>query len=149
MIAVTDVAKWFRTKGELSHKKLQKLCYYAQAWYCALYDGSPLFGEKVEAWVHGPVIPELYRQYAGFGWTNIPKCEEKVEFSEKEIAILEAVYNTYWRFSGDQLELLTHREDPWKNARGELQPWEPSTVEIKTADMREYYAARYKATQND
>ena len=61
MASVFDVANWFLSKGSVTHKKLQKLCYYSQAWHCALYDGTPLFAERIEAWVHGPVIPELYR----------------------------------------------------------------------------------------
>ena len=36
----------------ISNLKLQKLLYYAQAWYLALYD-VPLFDDPIEAWVHG------------------------------------------------------------------------------------------------
>ncbi|MFP5528706.1 Panacea domain-containing protein, partial [Peptococcus simiae] len=55
MKSVIDVANWFLSKDSMTHKKIQKLCYYAQAWYCALYDGTPLFKEEIQAWVHGPV----------------------------------------------------------------------------------------------
>lgn len=149
MISVFDIANWFRSKGALTHKKLQKLCYYAQAWYCALYDGAPLFYERVEAWVHGPVIPDLYREYAGFGWDDIPALEETPDLPVKVVAILDAVYNTYWRFSGDQLEQLTHHEDPWKVARADAKPWEPSTAEIRPEAMHAYYWAKYAEAQHD
>ena len=34
--SVLDVANWVLTHEAMTHKKLQKLCYYAQAWYYAL-----------------------------------------------------------------------------------------------------------------
>lgn len=40
-----------------SPMKLQKLCYYAQGY--ALAEGFELFPEDLQAWQHGPVIPEL------------------------------------------------------------------------------------------
>lgn len=149
MVSVFDVANWFLSKGSITHKKLQKLCYYSQAWHCALYDGTPLFAERIEAWVHGPVIPELYREYASFGWETIPEYTGVVTFSDKEIAILDAVFNTYWEFSGNQLEELTHREAPWRDARGNLSPWEPGTNEITHQAMRDFYLAQYTKAQND
>ena len=63
MVNVRDIANWFLSRNDMTHKKLQKLCYYAQAWYCALYDGTPLFDDEIQAWVHGPVIPALYPVY--------------------------------------------------------------------------------------
>jgi len=38
---INTVANWFLNKYSMSHKKLQKLCYYAEAWHQALYN-SPL-----------------------------------------------------------------------------------------------------------
>jgi uncharacterized phage-associated protein len=48
MVSVENVADWFLSKGSMEHKKLQKLCYYAQAWHCAL-EGEALFPERIEA----------------------------------------------------------------------------------------------------
>lgn len=31
-----EVAEWFLRKEPMTHKKLQKLCYYAQAWSCVI-----------------------------------------------------------------------------------------------------------------
>ena len=33
---VRNIAGWFLSRDTMTHKMLQKLCYYAQAWYCAL-----------------------------------------------------------------------------------------------------------------
>lgn len=57
--SVLDVAEWFLHRKSFTHKQLQKLCYYAQAWHCALLNKT-LFDEEIQAWVHGPVCPVLY-----------------------------------------------------------------------------------------
>lgn len=150
MISVRTIADWFLSKNSMTHKKLQKLCYYAQAWFCALYDGTPLFDEEIQAWVHGPVIPELYPVFADYRWSEIPKKSGlEFDFSEEVIGVLEAVYNTYGDFTGDQLEALTHSEEPWIAVRGRLKPWESCSDVISCAIMREYYGKKYAEAQND
>lgn len=149
VVNVRDIAAWFLAQDSMTHKKLQKLCYFAQAWFCALYDGTPLYNERIEAWVHGPVIPSLYPIYADYKWNDIPKQREAEPFNENITKVLQAVYNTYGRFTGDQLESLTHDEQPWKDARGTLEPWESCTTAITTSSMREYYRRKYEQNQND
>jgi len=149
MVDVRDIAKWFLSKESMTHKKVQKLCYYAQAWYCALYDGSPLFEDEIQAWVHGPVIAALYPVYADYKWLPIPQSADSIDFEEEVENILEAVFNTYGDLSGDQLESLTHSEKPWILARGASKPWETSTNPISCEVMREYYGQKYEQEQND
>lgn len=150
MISVFDVAKWFLSHSSMTHKKLQKLCYYAQAWFCALYDGEPLFKENFEAWVHGPVCRELYPKYADYGWSEIPEETKNDDlFDEETLNLLNAVWNLYGQYSGDQLEELTHKEMPWQNQRNGLKEYEPSNNVISIADMRNYYLSEYKKAQND
>ena len=55
MANVFDVAKYILQRtGKISTWKLQKLCYYSQAWTLA-WTGKPLFEEEFEAWRNGPV----------------------------------------------------------------------------------------------
>ena len=65
MSSVFDAAKFIlkETKA-VTAMKLQKLCYYAQAW-SLVWDEAPLFDDKIEAWANGPVIPALYDQHRG------------------------------------------------------------------------------------
>ncbi len=63
--SVLDVAAYIlQSQGPMTHMKLQKLCYYSQAWHLA-WDGAPLFPEKIEAWANGPIIPVLYEALRG------------------------------------------------------------------------------------
>lgn len=146
---VHDVALWFLTHEPMTHKKIQKLCYYAQAWHCTLFQGERLFEDEIQAWIHGPVIPEIYRKYADYGWSEIPKHEGPVNICDSSLEILNAVYNTYGHYSGDQLERLTHSEDPWKNARIGFDVLQPCTNAITIESMREYYGKIYSEAQND
>ena len=58
-VSVLDVAaSILKQHGPMSTWKLQKLCYYSQAW-SLVWDEEPLFSEDIQAWAHGPVIPKL------------------------------------------------------------------------------------------
>lgn len=65
MPTVQQVAQYFLTAAPpntMTPLKLQKLCAYAQAISLA-YLGSELFGEELEAWEKGPVLPTLFHKY--------------------------------------------------------------------------------------
>lgn len=124
MLTCQDVAKYFLAQidedaGDLiSNLKLQKLVYYAQGFHLALYD-EPLFNEPIEAWTHGPVVPELYHTYKEYGANPIP-IPTDINFSCYEPRIrelLDDVYNVYGQFSAWKLRNMTHNESPWLEAR--------------------------------
>lgn len=149
MEKVINVAKWFLSKESMTHKKLQKLCYYSQAWSCALFD-EPLFPNEIQAWVHGPVITEIYHIYADYKWRQIPQEDfDESILGDHARQILNAVYDAYGHLNGDQLEALTHSELPWKEARGDLDPWVSCTRAISTTTMKKYYGEKYAEDQND
>lgn len=60
---ITDVANWFLLKEDMSHKKIQKLCYYAEAWSETLLDAPICRNNEFQAWVHGPVNLKLWNLY--------------------------------------------------------------------------------------
>ena len=148
-ITVFEVARWFLHKKSFTHKQLQKLCYYAQAWHLALLD-RPLFAEEFQAWIHGPVCLDLYSFYADYGWNKIDRLTgDAPQFEGDSLQVLKAVYRTYSKLSGAQLEALTHSEKPWQVARGDIPPYEPSTNVISNDVMRQFYAEAYKQAQGD
>ncbi|MCK5595563.1 SocA family protein [bacterium] len=101
----------------ISNLKLQKLCYYAQAFYLALHS-SPLFNDQIEAWNHGPVIKNLYHKYKDYGATGIPSIK-KLDLSvypEIVCDLLNEIYKIYGQYSAWRLRDLTHQEPPWKEA---------------------------------
>lgn len=141
MANVHDVAAFIvRHSGNISAMKLQKLTYYSQAWHL-VWEEQPLFDATIEAWANGPVVHELYQQHRGrymlheWPWGNV----DGLTPSEQES--VEAVLAAYGKFSAQELSELTHREQPWTNARQGLGPTERSNHSISLEGMQEYYSA--------
>ena len=71
MLQVIDVAKYIIDKcvkdgSPISNLQLQKILYYVQVDFLKR-NGEPLFSENIEAWQFGPVVPEAYNRFCGFG----------------------------------------------------------------------------------
>lgn len=145
MVTILDVAHWFLSKQSMRYGKLETLCYYAQAWYCALYDGAPLFEDEFLAWQYGPGNPLLNSIYAKTSWQDIPQDTDfdSTCFDDKAIKVLKAVYKTYGDLTEHELEDLVCSESPWKEGMGNLELWGRSAITISRTSMREYYFAKY------
>lgn len=142
MESIYDVARYFLRKESMTHKKLEKICYFAQAWFLANY-GEPLVPNRFEAWVHGPVCPDLYSKYRGWGWESIPQEKQEVTFEDERVkGFLNQVYETYGDYTADELERITHSEEPWNKARRECAPGAYSRNPIALKDMKNYYGKR-------
>lgn len=64
-IAKYIIDKCTKDNCPISNLQLQKILYYIQREF--LQQGTIAFPENIEAWQFGPVIPEVYKQYCGFG----------------------------------------------------------------------------------
>lgn len=143
-----DVGRYFiylanQDQKPITNKKLQKLVYYAQAWSLVL-NNKKLFGDPIEAWVHGPAVRSLYGQYKNFGFSPIA---EKVELNSIEISsgdkkLLDEIWKVYGKLDPEYLEMLTHSELPWQEARSGLQSHENSKNEISHRAMKSFYSMR-------
>lgn len=144
MKTAVDVANWIlasidREAGDsITHLKLQKLIYYAQAWSLAIRN-RPLFREDFQAWAHGPVVESVYREFREFGWDAIPAPESVPEFDAETEELLSDVLEVYGDFSAKHLEQMTHAERPWVDARGNLPPEARSNAIIPKEAMAKYY----------
>lgn len=125
----------------LSNLKLQKLLYYAQGFHLAVFD-TPLFSDKIEAWMYGPVVPAVYEHYKDFGCNGIytPIKQGLVKLKKDEEDLLYQVYNRYKSFSALGLVELTHSEPPWINAN----PKGRGTV-ISTESMKSFFKQQLNA----
>jgi uncharacterized phage-associated protein len=133
-------------KIKLTNKSLQKLVYYCQAWHLVFYN-KPLFDEPIEAWIHGPAVPSVYRRFSTYSYmyiTEDPDLSRISELSTTETKLIDEVWKAYGSFDAGYLEALTHREKPWINARASLLPYESSSATISLTDMKDYYGERLK-----
>jgi len=145
MATVFDVAQYIlKQKGTVTHMKLQKLCYYAQAW-SLVWDDAPLFPNRIEAWANGPVIRDLYSALRGkFGVSSGDlKKGDPNALSHDERETVDAILKHYGDKSSQYLSDLTHMEEPWQQARLSLgvPPGERCEAEITNAQMAEYYSS--------
>jgi len=143
MATVFDVAKYFLEKlGPMSTWKLQKLCYYAQAW-SLVWDEKPLFQEDFEAWSNGPVCPQLFQRHKGLFTIDSGHLSmgNPSSFDKDQVETLEAICRDYGDIDPSTLREWTHYEDPWKNARGNTPIGLPSSVIITKDAMGEYYGS--------
>jgi len=138
---VFDVAACILRKlGPVSAMKLHKLVYYCQAW-SLVWDERPLFGERIEAWASGPVVPELFAYHKGqFVVSDIPVGKpEHLDQDAKDT--IDAVIQFYGKKPPQWLSDLTHREAPWKNARQGIPEGARSNALISLESMAEYYGS--------
>ena len=124
---VADVAKYFlmlAASGEedageaITHLKLQKLLYYAQGFFLAIFD-KVLFTDSIQAWKQGPVVPSIWHSYKQMGAASIPAAEDfepRKVLSDDEQELLNEVWNAYGQFSAWKLRNMTHEEPPWLKA---------------------------------
>lgn len=148
--SVLDIAEYIlQRKQGISTLKLQKLCYYAQAW-SLVWDGEPLFGEQVQAWMNGPGVRELHDVHKGAvsvrsvggGADNLrPEARETVD----------AVLDAYGDKDGEFLSEMTHSESPWRSARQRagLKFGRKGSPEITLQDMQRYYGRLYDEDTDD
>ncbi|HHF7365145.1 TPA: Panacea domain-containing protein [Legionella bozemanae] len=142
MASVYDVAKYIlETQGEMTAMKLQKLVYYAQAWHL-VWEEEPLFDEKIEAWINGPVCPDLYRIHSGHFKVNsdlFDMCGSANSISPNQKDSINKVLAFYGNKSSQWLSDLTHSEEPWIRARDGLAPNDRGNREIILSSLAEYY----------
>lgn len=128
MEEIKSIERYLIENGnDVTNKKLQKLLYFSQAWFITLntYEEDQdqnltrLFREKIQAWRHGPVIPESYQRYKKYSYFSIEKKEVEefdVLTNEEVKKFLNQILETYDDFTGDELESISHQESPWKDA---------------------------------
>jgi uncharacterized phage-associated protein len=146
--SIFDVAHYILEQcGPMTAMKLEKLCYYSQAW-SLVWDGSPLFEEAFEAWANGPVCPILFEEHRlmfTVSKEDIPG--NSLDLTDDQKATVDAVIEAYDKLDAYQLSTLTHTEAPWVNARDGLPSGARSNRVITLEAMEEYYGSLVDAAQ--
>lgn len=119
----------------ISNLKLQKILYFVQAYFLTnSQDNEPCFGETIEAWDFGPVVPKAYHEYKQYGSGDIPIITSYINFDEEDIwdsqrmqyddsnicendkTLIKAVVDKFSSYSATDLVTITHKQSPWKDA---------------------------------
>jgi len=140
------IAYVFEKLEEVTPLMLQKLLYFIQGIYSALY-GKPIFAEDCRAWIHGPVYPEVYDLFRNFKYNPIDDARfallEGTEdaLTDDEKRVIDLVVNTFGMYGGKVLEKITHNEDPWMEARKGYDDSIPSSELLPKERIMKYYIA--------
>lgn len=134
----------FDQMQEITPLALQKILYFIQGIYMVMFD-EPLYKEDCMAWVHGPVYEEVYDLFKDFKYNPIEDIrfaifkERFEELSEQEKKVIDLVINSFGKYSGKVLEKITHNETPWKSARTDYEPLQPSRKIIEKSEIMKYF----------
>lgn len=128
--------------------KLQKLLYYTQAWHLA-FNNTRLIDGEFQAWIHGPVNREIYDRfrdtkylYSYISVNDVPDISTIEQIKEEHKIHTDNILDAYAPYSATELEVMTHREDPWIIARKGYSPTQRCEKPIDDDIMRDYYKKR-------
>ncbi len=87
MYTAIDLSKYIVPKciGDghpISNLQLQKILYYIQKDFLSHDDIA--FSDDIEAWQFGPVVPDVYYHYCGYGAMPISSAFEKFNIDDKD-----------------------------------------------------------------
>jgi len=134
----------FKNLEEITPLMLQKLLYYVQGFFMVFYN-RPMFVENCEAWIHGPVYPQVYFLFKKFRFNPIEDerfsllagKENNLTTEEKEV--IQLVAKTFGIYGGKTLEKITHKEKPWCDARYGFTENMPSHTVIDKEEILDYF----------
>lgn len=120
MYDAREIANWFINRSKRDDKQpsimtLLKLVYIAHGWYLETRK-RPLFANPIQAWKHGPVIPDVYRVFRtqGIKISNPVELSFGTSIDESDRAFLDEIYERYGHLSPFVLSDLTHIPGgPW------------------------------------
>ncbi|WP_455587790.1 Panacea domain-containing protein [Bacteroides sp.] len=155
MNSIHDIADYIisRVKAEdknasLINLKLQKLLYYVQAWSYGI-NKKPMFDGGFEAWIHGPVNRDIYNRFNQtkylYSEINPEDCVNKdVVLPTEDAEFVDFILENYLKYSGAELERLSHSEHPWIATRDGLGVNERCDKEISPELMKKYYEKKWQ-----
>lgn len=113
-----DIAKYIINKcnvenNPISNLQLQKILYYIQRDFLKKYN-IILFNDSIEAWRFGPVVPEVYYNFCGFGSMKIRSIypeSENIQLSSEYKNTINMIVNQKRQLDPWTLVEETHAKD--------------------------------------
>lgn len=140
--SILDVAQYILEKGKLDtlpYTKLERLCYYAQAWSLA-WDDEPIFPEALYAGANSAVCPEFFQSVNNRLYISVTENIGVSEIlSDDQKSSVDAVIEYYYDYSTVRLGQLIRAEFPWHDARCLLEANKNATGSITYENMKKYY----------
>lgn len=131
------VKEALKRKMPITNLKLQKILYFVQGVHLVMHD-KEAFSDKIIAWEYGPVVKDVYYEYAIYGANDIIPMDknEKINLSMRLKKAVNFVLNDLLKYSDIALVKETKKEgSPWSKVS--------LNEEIDTKDIFEYFLNNY------
>lgn len=114
MYAALDLSKYIISKcvedgHPISNLQLQKILYYIQVHF--LMHNSIAFPDAIEAWQFGPVVPNVYYYYCGYGAMPILSEHERITIEVQDRNIIDEIVENKRNLDPWKLVEETHRKN--------------------------------------
>ena len=147
-LSANDVGDWFinaidRASGDvITPLMVQRLIYFAQAWYLA-NTGNALFDDEFEAWATGPVATSVFGRFEHAAFEHIPFIDNVRSITGTKLECLEAIQERYGVYKAQKLDELSQEAGgPWEKARGKLAPEARCNTVITKDAMKRFYGEK-------
>lgn len=142
-VTAQDVAKFIIEElGPIPQLLLQKLLFYSHA-ASLVWDNLPLFLNRIEAWVNGPVVVDIWREHS-YEWIIAETNGNSKALDEDNKATVRSILKSYANWEPQILANLTHEETPWVEARRGLNPGQRGCNEITNDAIERYYSEAWE-----
>lgn len=142
MATASKIAKYIvkealKRKMPVTNLKLQKILYFVQGVHLIMHD-KEAFPDEIIAWEYGPVVKNVYYEYAIYGANDIILIDknEKIVLSMRLKKAVNFVLNDLLKYSDTALVKETKKEGS---------PWSQVSLNevINTKDIFEYFLNNY------
>lgn len=89
-IADYVIFKCISDNHPITNLQLQKILFFIQKEFL-LKKGTEAFMNRMEAWQFGPVIPDVYYKYCGYGAMEILQCKNTHEITDNDRKMIDNV----------------------------------------------------------
>lgn len=103
------VLKCIQDEHPISNLQLQKILYYIQKDFLSRDDLA--FSDSIEAWQFGPVVPNVYYYYCGYGAMPISLTHEIYEVDSEDKSRIDAIVEEKRRLDPWTMVAETHKEN--------------------------------------
>ena len=83
-------SKCIREQSPISNLQLQKILYFVQREFLQKR-GEPAFEDSTQAWQFGPVVPEVYYYFCGFGAMPISHLYGEHHIEPKDVSLVDGI----------------------------------------------------------
>ena len=115
------VSKCIKEDCPISNLQLQKILYYIQKAF--LNRGDRAFSDNIEAWQFGPVVPNVYDHYCGYGAMPISFSSIKCDVAKEDKQLIDSIVESKRVLAPWDLVEETHKkggawDKTYKNGSG-------------------------------